>query len=251
MSLFIDGRITTAEDLRAVESSILDVASTEGIELDKKIQVATREIGMRITEFLLNFGDDPVRARDLSSVVVTDALREWHVVHTLAVIFRDAHSSQLNDRYASKLRQYEGEAREAARLVFDIGIGLSKDPVPAADPPVCGTANGGVLPSADYSVQICWISASGNAGGLSDPVVFHVNAGQLLTVKPGPPPSGATGWKLFVARNGDTPMQQNGSPMLPGTTWVMPVDGLVRGRAPEADDDLPDLYITRSRIFRG
>lgn len=251
MSLFNDGRLTTPEDLRAVESSILDVASTEGIELDKKIQVASREIGSRITEFLLNFGDDPQRARDLSSVVVTDPVRDWHIAHTLAVIFRDAHSSQLNDRYALKLQQYEQQALEAARRVFDIGIGISNDPVPAAEIPVCGTANGGVLPSADYSVQICWRSALGNTGALSEPFVTHVAAGQLLTVKTGKAPKGVTSWNLYVARNGDIPMQQNSSPIVPDATWVMPVDGLSRGPAPEAGDDRPDLYITRCRIFRG
>ena len=71
MSLFNDGNLTTSEDLRAVESAILDVASTEGIELDKKLQVASREIGARITEFLLDNGDNPARARDLQNVVVT------------------------------------------------------------------------------------------------------------------------------------------------------------------------------------
>jgi hypothetical protein len=252
MSLFNDGRLTTAEDLCALESSILDVASAEGIELDRKMQVATREIGTRLTEFLLNYGDDPIGARDLSGVMVTDPLREWHVAETMTAIFRDAHGSHLNDRYAAKLKHYAAWAREACRRFLDIGVGISNDPVPAADVPVCGITNGGVLPAADYWVQICWRSGLGRNGAVSDPVVVHVSAGQLLTVKAGKSPSGATGWNLYAGRTAELLMRQNASPIVPGATWIMPVDGLSPGPAPEDEAaDQPDLYVTRCRIFRG
>ena len=53
MALFTDGNICSTEDLRQYESSILDVASTEGIELEAKLKLAQREIGVAITAFLL------------------------------------------------------------------------------------------------------------------------------------------------------------------------------------------------------
>lgn len=251
MSLFNDGRLTTPEDLRAVESTILDVASTEGIELDKKLQVAAREIGARITEFLLDNSDDRARARDLENVVVTEPLRDWHIAHTLAVLFRDAYSSQLNDRYAAKCKVYEERARDAARRLFTIGVGISSDPVPAAAIPVCGTANGGVLPARSYIVQVCWQSARGRMGALSEPVVMPVAAGQLLTVKAVNPPIAAAGWNVFAATDDDPPAQQNASPIVPGATWIMPVEGLSDTFTPQHEEQSPDSYVMRNRIFRG
>lgn len=251
MSLFNDGNLTTSEDLRAVESAILDVASTEGIELDKKLQVATREIGARITEFLLDNGDNPARARDLQNVVVTEPLRDWHIAHTLAVIFRDAYSSQLNDRYAAKCAEYERRAREAARRLFAIGVGLSSDPVPGAELPQCGTANGGVLPARNYAVQVCWQSASGRTGGLSEPVVVHVAAGQLMTVKAMKAPEVAAGWNVYVGYQGGDVVKQNASAIVPGATWIMPVDGLSDSSTGQHQEQVPDSYVMRNRIFRG
>ena len=46
MSLFTDGTISTSEDLRVYESSILEVANTEGIELEAKYRRSGWDLGI-------------------------------------------------------------------------------------------------------------------------------------------------------------------------------------------------------------
>ena len=75
MALFTDDSIFNSEDLRKYESSILDMASTERIELDVKLELARREIGVKITEFLLEHEAGVSYARDLTNVVVTEPWR--------------------------------------------------------------------------------------------------------------------------------------------------------------------------------
>ena len=50
--LFTDGIILGIDDLREHDNFVLDVASTEAIELNSKLSVAQREIGYELTSFL-------------------------------------------------------------------------------------------------------------------------------------------------------------------------------------------------------
>jgi hypothetical protein len=248
MPLFTDGFINTGEDLRAYESSILDVASTEGIEFDKKLDLAEREIGVQITAFLLR--QEGTGARKLDNVIVTEPLAQWHALHTLELIFRDAYNSQLNDRYQGKWIKYGALAEDAGRRFFDIGVGISTDPIAKAALPECGAVNGGQLPTTTYFVRVAWQSRFGRLGSLSEAVTVTTNAGQLLSVKAGSNPAGAVGWTLFVGTSGTDLRRQNSSALSAGSTWIIPVSGLVAGAAP-AGDPAPDFYITRRRDFRG
>ena len=56
MALFTDGLICDQEVLREYESSILEVARTEELELTPKLRVAQREIGFEIAAFLQRNG---------------------------------------------------------------------------------------------------------------------------------------------------------------------------------------------------
>src|SRR5689334_3245612 len=97
MALFIDGPISTIDDLTAQDTQLNDVASTEGIDATKKLELAQEELEIELTSLL----------GDVSGVIVTPALRLWHTYRALTLVYSDAYYSQLNDRYKGKRDEYE------------------------------------------------------------------------------------------------------------------------------------------------
>src|SRR4030095_8759694 len=142
MALFTDGTISTTEDLRNYETSVLDVAHTEGIDLQAKLELAKREVRVELTSFLLNRSFALGPSRELTNVIVTEPLVQWHSVHSLALTYRDAYNSQLNDRYRGKGKEYASASRRAMDLLFGVGVGISYDPAQKASAPECGVTPG-------------------------------------------------------------------------------------------------------------
>ncbi|MGH9632517.1 MAG: hypothetical protein ACRD7E_29780 [Bryobacteraceae bacterium] len=166
MSLFSDGLISSIEDLRKYDSSILDVASTEGIDLDSKLELSQSEIGIELIAFLLGHAPEIGRRRDLSHIYVTEPLRHWHALNTLELSYLDAHNTQLNDRYRGKTKEYSRAARKAASLLYSNGVGVVSSPIPKAGAPECATISGGSslhIASENWSHVFCSGTIEGNA----------------------------------------------------------------------------------------
>ena len=53
MALVMDGSISTVEDLRALDSAILDTSIGENIDLNNKLQVAEDAVQLELAVFLL------------------------------------------------------------------------------------------------------------------------------------------------------------------------------------------------------
>ena len=99
----------------------------------------------------------------LDSIVVTPALRLWHTFHTLALVYRDAYNSQLNDRYGGRCTEYKGLAKWASDVLFRNGIGIAADPIPIAAVPTLGSVSG-PLSETTYFVQVSWMNSTGEEG---------------------------------------------------------------------------------------
>lgn len=249
MALFTDGSIGRTEDLRQYESSILDVASTEGIELDAKLTLAQREIGVSITQFLLEHQAGSSYARNLTNIVVTEPLAQWHLLQTLALIYRDAYNIQNNDRYLGKSNDYAQLASVASTRLFDIGVGITTDPVAQAALPDCGSAGGGTLPRSTYYVQVAWQNSMGSIGAASEALPVTTEPGTLLWVRAVKPPADATGWMVYAGQSEDDIRQQNATPIPVGATWLLPAGGLGSGFDGRAGQ-MPDFYVNRRRDWR-
>ncbi len=249
MALFTDSSICSTEDLRQYESSILDVASTEGIELGAKIQLAQREIGVTITGFLLAQDAGRSYARELSNIVVTDALAQWLSLQSLALTYRDVYNIQNNDRYLGKWKEYERLAAEASVRFFQVGVGITANPVGQSDLPECGSVAGGTLPVATYYVQTAWQGVGGGIGAPSESLPVTTNPGMLLTVRAVRPPTGAVGWFVYVGQSVDELRRQNASPLAIGDTWTLPVSGLGAG-LDGVPGQVPDFYVIRTSEWR-
>ena len=88
MALFTDGPIATLDDLRRYDSAVLDVVSAEGIDIEAKIEIAQREIGLEITSFLVRNG---VVRRELTNVIVTSLFFMQFASERSDLLYRDAY----------------------------------------------------------------------------------------------------------------------------------------------------------------
>src|SRR5688572_19413579 len=121
MPLFTDGNIASIEDLKDYESSVLQTANVEGIDVTAKLKLAHRDIGFTIAEHLARHGFKA--PGDLNRVVVSEAILHWHSLQTLELIYRDAYNSQVNDRYLGRWKEYSKASSRAGATATSLGIG--------------------------------------------------------------------------------------------------------------------------------
>ncbi|BDC52084.1 hypothetical protein F183_A43990 [Bryobacterales bacterium F-183] len=252
--LFTDGNPTRTEDLRIFESNIYEVANVEGIDLDAKLKIAAEEIGDQIMAYLLQPGSgDPQagsrRSLGLSTLVVTPAMRRWHSLHTLALIFRDAFHNQINGRYRETWAQYVSAAAEAKQTLFKIGLGFVSNPLARPAKPLV-SSGAGLWDRGLFSVAVAWVDGAGKISAPSEVVTLEVTTGgNPVVAMSGPVPPTATGWIVYMAEAGGYGdlMQQNTTPVAVGEAWSPLSTVLLPGELP-VSGQFADIYITASRL---
>lgn len=231
MALFVDGNPSQISDLANYECAIVEVAATEGIDLTAKLTVAALEVGLELQRFLVR---TPGGSRfSLGHVALTDGVKQWHTLLTLAATYRDAHFQQLNDRHKQKWKEYERLARASADLLFDTGVGLLFHPLPKPVQPLLGQ-QAGTLPARTYYVRITWLDEDGVESSPSETAGLTTQEGSVLTVRASGAPGRAQGWNVYAGMLDDQMQRQNASPLPLDTTWVMPAGGLAEGPVPGA-----------------
>jgi hypothetical protein len=259
MALFTDADVITLDDLVQFETALVQVASSHGINVDTKIQLATNAISDRLMLWLLNVGaSDPQwlnrRILGLSTVVVTPTLQRWLCFDSLSRFFAEAYNVQLNTRFEGKWTEYQTAAKDAADMVFMSGIGIVDNPLPKPAMPLVAVETGTISPVALY-VQTAWTDGQGDEGALSpvngvildgsSSVVVGMSEGAL-----GAPPA-AAGWNLYAGTTDSDVTRQNNAPLAIGSTWLLPDTGLIDGPQP-INGQQPNFYIPLSRqIQRG
>lgn len=245
MALFTDGPLLNIEDLRSYESSILAVAKSEGINLTKKIDLAQREVGADIYEYLTERTASGMGATTvgLNQIVASDLLFHWVVLRALELVFRDCYHSQLNDRYRMKWKEYERQAARAASRYFQVGPGVVEVPVGRANL-ASVTPVPGVMENGTYELRIAWQNAAGQEGALSDAVLFTSTDGSVPTVSPGRAPENGALWHVYAAKLNETLARQNADPLGPADTWSAEPSGLRSGPAAGVGQR-PDYFLRR------
>jgi len=250
MALFNDGTIASQEDLRAYESSVLEMASTEGVDLTAKRELAQRELAVEIVRVLteLTAVDTAPPAVALDQVVVTEPMRQWHATQTLTLSYRDAFHNQLNDRYESKWKEYERQSGFKAAQLFETGLGIAIAPIGKAAAPATIAAPG-ILANGVYEIRVTWQNASGQEGAPSERVLFASNNGEVPAVTVGAAPSGAVSWNVYAAPLDGISTKQNTVALGIGETWTMPAAGLLPG-TPLPEGQSPDYYLRQVNYVR-
>ena len=249
MALFNDGPISSLEDLRVYETSLLDTASIEGVSLSNKLELAQQELASEVLRFLIQQLEptESVTPGKLAQVVATEPLRRWHALRTLTAFFRDVHHNQLNDRYRAKWVAYEAEAKSAARLLWEVGVGLVRNPLGRPTPPDLTTqVSDDEFPQLLFRTS--WVTASGEESASSEPLLFVGGMGAQPRLTVHNPPARVTGWHVYAGPTPSELMRQTSTAILPGDAWVMPANILVTGPEPSFGQ-VPDLYVRLQRLL--
>jgi hypothetical protein len=255
MSLFTDGILNRESHLQDRESSILNVAALEGVDTFAKRTLAQEDIGNQLKLFLLR---DPWldpkrlarRSSGLCDVVVSALLQQWHAELSIAMIYSDAYSNQLNDRYLAKLTQYEGLALESSIRYLQTGVELVYNPIPKAASPAL-TAVNGEASSAIYFFALTWQNATGQEGTPSDVASLTCSAGSVPMLTMTTAPANAGGWSIYAGLDPKTLALQYSGPLPTPLSWTMPVSGLISGRPPGCGQMAELFVVNQSRILRG
>jgi len=249
MALFNDGPISSLEDLRVYETSLLDTASIEGVSLANKLALAQQELGGEVLRFLIQQLEptQSVFPSKLDQVVATDPLRRWHALRTLSVFFRDVHHNQLNDRYRAKWTAYEAEAKNAARLLWEVGVGLVASPIRRPKPPKLET-----VPTDEEFPQllfkITWVRGAAEESAASDAVLFPGGIGGKPELSVASPPPRVTGWHVYAGTTVEQLALQTPSALALDDLWVMPLNNLTSG--PDVPfGQSPDQYVRLQRLL--
>lgn len=254
MALFTDADIITLDDLAQYETSLVQVASSHGINVDTKIQLATNAIADRLLLWLLNVrASDPQwsnrRTLGLSTVVVTPTLQRWLCFDSLSRFFAEAYNVQLNTRFQGKWIEYQTAAKDASEMVFMSGIGVVNAALPKPTMPLVAVETGTISAQALY-IQTAWTDAQGDEGALSpiNGVILDGDSSITVGMSEGAlgAPSAATGWNLYAGTSDSDVTRQNNAPLAIGSTWLLPVTGLIDGPQP-VNGQQPNVYISLSR----
>ena len=243
MALFNDGPVSTIDDLTAYDSSLLDVANTEGIDLTRKLSVVQDEVGVVLSTLLpeeQNCG--------ISNLVVTTPLRIWHTLRTLAIVYQDAYYSQLNDRYQAKWKAYAERAHWAQEKLMQAGVGFVNDPLPQATPPAL-EAVPFAQPAATYFIGVTWVNGSGAEGRPSEWRSLTMDAGNTIQVTPPAAPANATGWNVYAGYDIESASLQNDAPLELDEAWVFTDAVPAAGKLPGAGQQ-PDFLRALPRILQ-
>jgi hypothetical protein len=164
------------------------------------------------------------------------------------MIYREAYSNQLNDRYLGKWNAYKDLAKWATGMLFQIGIGVVSSPVSAAQGPNINVLSGN-QPAATYFAQVTWLNATSEEGAPSAIVPVAAPDQNAIQVMPKSPPVNATSWNVYVGTSIDSITLQNANPIDLAGSWIMPSTGLVTGAAPGTGQE-PNYYYELPRYLQ-
>ncbi len=252
--LLTDGSPNNEQTLQVYESGVVAVSNAETIPLTSKLWLALEEISQDVLDALLDHGTplDPAammrRTIGVSDVVVTEQMRRWHALHTLAVFYRDAFNNQLNSRYAAKFNEYRELTQEARQVAYGFGIGIVKTPIPRAQQPTFGYV-AGLIPATTYYVEVSWVAANGQEGAPSEETTYASPAGSLPVVTAVNAPAVAMGFNVYMGVSAEAVTLQTETPVAVGTSFTLPASGLVTGRCP-GSGQTPDIYVTGGNLLR-
>ncbi len=255
MSLLIDGNVSQINDLTEYESSLTDVAVTEGIDLLAKLSVAKLEISLAIQKFLLenhdgnqSLGYGP--AYTINNVVVTDSLKQWHILQTIAALYRDAFNQQLNDRYKGKWKEYADLAAQAATVYFSIGVGLCVQPMPKPQALTLSQVTGR-FQATTWFVQASWQNSKNQESALGVMGSFSTQEGSALTARVTGQPAGAVGWNIYAGISPDALYRQNKALIPVDQLWTMTEVFKSTGTLPGSGQTLETVLRKRNVLRRG
>ncbi|MFL6451365.1 MAG: hypothetical protein ACJ746_27365 [Bryobacteraceae bacterium] len=258
MALFTDSDVVTLDDLLQFESSLIQVSSTHGIDVETKIRLAVDEIGDKILLCLLQAGAPSqwmgTTELGLCNVLVSSPLYRWICFNSLARVYAEAYNVQLNTRFQGKWTEYQQQANQAANLVMASGIGVVTHPLPKPGLPTISMCQGTIAVPAIF-VQVAWTgnqmqesAPSAIAGAvLNGAAEIKIALSEISTDIP----ESATGWNVYAGTAQERLTLQTETPQRLDQFWQIPPSGLVSGRKPRLGQSADLTIVFSKRLQRG
>ena len=251
MALLVDGWWCEAEELQAYDGSATNVAGEEGIDLGAKMRQSEAWITDKVDDFLRwesNCGQSvyPRSGLTVANAVVDDRLKRWHLAHTLALVYRDASFSQVNDRFQKKSEAFEKDATRSRVEYFQGGVPYVGNPLRKPLAPTV-TVTAGPQGEAAYIVTTTQADRRGEESAQSDVVSVQAAAGNGLTVTANGVGAG-NGWNVYVADSNGVMRMQNDAPLDANAVWTLPDAGPAAGPAAR-EGQAPEGRVKERRIL--
>lgn len=255
MSLFVDGPIATVDLLSQYDSNVLTVSAAEGINLTGKISLAHEAMHLELQRLIRRseFCSEQwlwVSHRGIENVVWSKSLRVWQVYESLALIYRDAYYSQLNDRHRARAEEYTVLASKSRRDLVEYGLGLASHPVRRPQQPVTA-----LVPASEvggtYYFSVTYLNNLSQESSGSSLLSVDVTDGNAADLTLGfPLTSNVTAWNLYAGMAPEQMFKQNDQPLLPATDWCyLPSLAITSGMGiPEGQ--LPDQHWPLNRFLQ-
>jgi hypothetical protein len=254
MALFVDGPACTIDDLTDQDSGLLEVALANNINVTTKLRLAVEEIRTDL-HLWLNRPRPTIEMLwgailHIEQIVITPPLKRWETMHALALVYRDAYFSQLVDRYQEKWQEYGRLTRDASESFIASGLGLVRDPVTQAAPPVLSTTPGPQSGGVFYA-SVAWVNSANQAGAPSYAASITVVDGNLMTVGVTGAPANAVGFNVYAGTSLAAMFQQNDTALPVGATYLYVPGQITQGPLP-GTGQTPDFMRPLARtILRG
>lgn len=267
--LLTDGSIISVTDLEDFESGIRAVCSANNVDIQSKLDLATRLVIAEIKSDLVRpsntYWAPQANAASLLSqdyntlrvrpewIVVTSELNMWLTMKALEVIYSDCWNRKMNDKYEQKMLNYETQAKNEMARYFLIGVAMVYSPLPRPGAPTVASASGGSLPAQNLTLQFTWVNNVGRESAPCLPVNSSVLANNLtvlsinnynVTIPAGQQSDdGQTPWTVGTAISWnvyaglannppDVPLTLQATVPISSLNWVEPVSGVTTTGTP-------------------
>lgn len=246
MALLVDGSSPSIAELERYEGSIAAVANTEGIDLGAKVQLVRDEVTTETVKLLSEQGTLTDPGRSAAQIVLTEPLRRWLVLESIASVYREARFGQVADRYGAKWKEYAQLAYRAKRDLMSSGVGICWNSLRKPSRPDVSQVAGSMA-AGTYFVRVSAVNAAGSESEASEPAaIVLASAGGLRVTLTGAT-DGASGWDVYAGVVESEMALQNTAPLTVGSYWEKTSGTLASGRAP-SNGQSPDGFM---RIFNG
>ncbi len=202
MALLIEQNISCLADWLAYDSKLGILSEQEAASVEKKGELAQREIQTEVLAFLLRNSsqDESLTRLLLDRATVTEPIKRWHIFLTLALYYADVASLQASSLHRDQSRYFELKADEARDQTYATGVGIVDVPVARGQVPEILSSN-----TEDSNrlirARVKFQNAAGIEGSPSEEFSVRIPTTGNSTLRFTSLPNSVAGWRVYVSED--------------------------------------------------
>lgn len=248
MALWSDWSSPQVSELIQHDSGVIEVSTTEGVNLPDKLCLARAELSSDLQALLNREGYCERNGVTVRNVVITEPLLRWAIHHTLELVYRDAHYKHLSERYKGKWAEFARLSRQSRECLLQDGLRIARYPVEKPAKPIAVANSGNLAAGIYYLAASVWGELGGESEG-SEITAFPLDSpGTITVMAPGASPS-SPGWSLYCGLTPENLERQNATPVPVGVPFS--IFSIVAGPPPTSGQKPDFAVFSTNRILRG